>query len=299
MQQYGLDLTTASEDIVAPGAGVIAWTGGDCLGIKLNDGGANLTVCHFASFKVARNQPVAQGQCLGTKGSHVHINLYGLVADDSKPPIPFTGRYKLEGKELPPNGSQNQWLNERFVSTNPGFCSGSGPAAVRIEAAVRDLTVDRTNGAVLNFHPAHPTITAELQLLSQSNQLTTLNVDVTYNASAGAFIGIVTLPNQVTPGAYTAAVKFRDRTRTVRAQVPGVVTIRAGATASMPRITLIPADANDDNRISTADYDLIASCYTQPGGAEKCSGDRLKAADVDDNGTVNAFDLNLYTRVYT
>ncbi len=299
-QQYGLDLDTVSRDIVAPGAGTVMKLDGDCLILKLDEGGVNMNLCHFAQFKVAKDQHFPQGYCLGTKGSHIHISLDDRysAANGAKPPVPFTGRYKLDGKDLQPDGSQNQWNDEPFLSTNPGFCSAGGPASLRIEAAVRGLTVDRTNGNVLDFRPVHPTISAEVQLQGASGTVT-LHVDVTYNASAGAYIGVATLPNQVTPGPYGIAVKFRDRTRTLRAQVPGFVTIRAGATTSIPRVTLTPADANDDDRVTTADYDLIASCYTFPGNPETCSGDRFKAADVDDSGTVNEYDLNLYTRVYT
>lgn len=298
-QQFGLDFNPPTQDIVSPAAGRVKWIEGECLGIQLDDGGANLTICHFARFKVADEQRVSKGQCLGTKESHIHISLddrYNRPGASPHPPIPFTGRYALEGQNLEPTGQQDQWKNKSFTSTNSGFCATTGTASLKIEAAVRDLTVKISDGSPLPFQPRNPTIWAEVELRNADNRATTLQVQVTYDGARGAYIGTAELPAEVTPGPYVLFVKFRDRVRTLKGQAPSILSIQAAATNVAPRITLVPGDVNDDGQLTNTDYTMIAACNTQPGQPAPCSGDQLKAADIDDSGVVDLFDLNLYLR---
>ncbi|MFT4037490.1 MAG: hypothetical protein QM692_04870 [Thermomicrobiales bacterium] len=182
------------------------------------------------------------------------------------------------------------------VSAQPLANPPAAPAQLRVEAAVRDLTVGITNGVVLPYSPAHPTIQAKLELRDANNAISTITLSVTYEPALGAYTGAIPLPGNIAPGPYTAAIKFDDRVRTLKGQVPGIVNIRGGLLNSIPRVTLIPGDVNNDGQLTKADYDAAAACYTAPSRPETCSGETLKAADVDDSGGVNEFDINLIVR---
>lgn len=142
-QQDGLDLTPGhgwNGTILAPADGIIGWgpPGGECLGITLN-GGTNLSICHFGKMFVRQGQPVHRGCRLGTTAlgkDWVHLSLDdGKVHAHGGPsqPIPFTGPFALEGKDLTPDGSQDQRFSKIFpiASTNAdvGICPQADPCA--------------------------------------------------------------------------------------------------------------------------------------------------------------------------
>lgn len=144
-QRYALDLQPGDGwggVIIAPASGKVGWSGGECLGLTLEDG-TNLTICHFGENDkwVSQGDQVVQGQCLGRKKTGknwIHLNL-----DDGKihfrrgpsHPIPFvSGNPKfpnglsLEGKNFTPNDSQDQFERVTITSSNDclnGCCFGT------------------------------------------------------------------------------------------------------------------------------------------------------------------------------
>lgn len=112
-QQYGLDLQPVatgsdpnpSHDIIASAAGIVAWVQNDCLGLRLDSGDVNLTICHFASFQPnIYGTRVVRGAYLGTMSDHIHLSIDDRYQDvthsDCSPsnastcrPIPFNGGY--------------------------------------------------------------------------------------------------------------------------------------------------------------------------------------------------------------
>lgn len=173
-----------------------------------------------------------------------------------------------------------------------------GPTFLQIEAAVHDPANNQSIFSAAR-QPQHPIIPAEIQVTGLDNQTRTTTIDVTFNPAKIAYVGVLNLGTGLPDGQYLVAVKFRDRVRTLRKQAPGFVTLRRGATTTLP-IILTPADVNDDNVITTADYDTIVACYQDmpsspvPAG---CTNDMRKGADTDDDGWVSLFDLNLFIRV--
>jgi hypothetical protein len=169
---------------------------------------------------------------------------------------------------------------------------------LQIEAAVHDPANDLSIFSA-ERQPMHPIIPAEIQLTGLDNQTRTNTIDVTYNPAKTAYVGVLNLGAGLPDGQYLVAVKFRDRVRTLRKQAPGFVTLQRGTTTTVP-VILTPADVNDDNVITKADYDTIVACYQDtpempvPAG---CTNDMRKGADTDDDGWVSLFDLNLFIRV--
>lgn len=207
-----------------------------------------------------------------------------VLSGPLEPTVRSKKKRKKKKKTMPP------------VAPPPSAKPPAAPAQLRVEAAVRDLTVGISNGAVLPYHPAHPTNQAQLELRDVNNAVSAITLSVTYEPTLGAYTGAIPLPGAIAPGPYTASIKLDDRVRTLRGQAPGIITIRAAAMNAIPRVTLIPGDVNNDGQLTKADYDAAAACYTYPGRPETCSGEALKAADVDDSGGVTEFDLNLIVR---
>lgn len=144
-QQYGVDLQSVatsadpnpSQDIITPANGTVAWEQNDCLGLRLDLGDVNLTICHFSSFKPDINGArVARGDFLGTMNGHIHLSIDDRYHDTTHSdcssanartcrPIPFNGGYyTIEGQSFDPgfdsNGNpiRDQWDGTTIVSMN-------------------------------------------------------------------------------------------------------------------------------------------------------------------------------------
>ena len=149
------------------------------------------------------------------------------------------------------------------------------------------------SGTVNPLHAQHPiTVT----VYDASNTLVaTKTGNVSYNASIGQFQGVIDM-GALQNGVYTALVKTDQ---TLRRSFPGIISVSAGQTITLPIVTLITGDVNNDNVLSIADYAMILDCFSDLSAARNCS-DNLKktATDITDDGSVNQFDYNLFLRCY-
>jgi len=124
-QKYGLDIkpsNQAQKEILAPLSGKVAWVSGDCLGIRTRDN-HNLTICHFDSFSVEANSEISRGAVLGTRStSWIHISIDDRYRNATKPAIPFSGIYAIEGTDFPrpvnESTDRDIYRNRMLTSTN-------------------------------------------------------------------------------------------------------------------------------------------------------------------------------------
>ncbi len=65
---------------------------------------------------------------------------------------------------------------------------------------------------------------------------------------------------------------------------------------TVPQISLVAGDANNDNKISILDYNMLLGCYSDFAPAANCPGSNKAQTDFTDDGSVNQFDLNLFLR---
>ena len=79
-------------------------------------------------------------------------------------------------------------------------------------------------------------------------------------------------------------------------RVPGIVTITAGATNTIPAVRLTAGDINSDGLISIADYNILAGCLSFIQPAQNCDTTRSFNSDITDDGSVNEDDYNLFLR---
>jgi hypothetical protein len=195
-QLDGLDLVPsnlADLRILAPLPGYVYWIGAGCLNLRTDDH-LGLSICHFASFRVALHQSVTRGTVLGLRDPAdwwIHLSLDARydasgtqlpipAAPAYWPPVPFTSPHTLEGRSLPaasPPANQ-QYACTTLTSTNqpsgntalpspapavapapPDPCPGAIPTAPAIATAPVNLGPATSEPNSAQLAPPTPTPT--------------------------------------------------------------------------------------------------------------------------------------------
>lgn len=158
---------------------------------------------------------------------------------------------------------------------------------------------DNTNPAssLSNKNPIRKTVPADLQLFDIDNKLVGAGTGkVNYNEQTGKYVGIITItPNNFTTGKYTLKVKTEGHLRRL---MSGVQTIAAGQhNTTLPAVTLVTGDIDNNNAINILDYNKLLDCYSDLSVATNCADKTKKtASDINDDGPVNQIDYNLFLR---
>jgi hypothetical protein len=84
----------------------------------------------------------------------------------------------------------------------------------------------------------------------------------------------------------------------LRNQYSGIQQLNVGQTVNLAPISLVTGDVNNDNRLDILDYNALYGCYTSDlfPTPRNCTPENTVKADIDDEGHVNLFDLNLFVR---
>jgi hypothetical protein len=151
------------------------------------------------------------------------------------------------------------------------------------------------NFSLSNKNPLTKNRTLDVQIINNSNQIVaSSNVSIAYDSTTGSFKGIADLGNSIpTSGSYNIKVKGSTQLRKI---IPGIQTITIGQTNSIPDITLVTGDINNDNVLNILDYNLLIGCYSDLAPAISCTTTNKILTDLNDNGAVNQFDYNLFLR---
>jgi hypothetical protein len=146
-----------------------------------------------------------------------------------------------------------------------------------------------------NKNPLTPTRSVTVEVLNTaSTMIATASGNVAYNNTTGNFKGVVDMGFKIpTSGTYKVKIKEKTHLRVLTPQDP---TITLGQTATLPDVTLIAGDVNNDNALNILDYNLIIGCYSDLAPAPSCTASNKLLTDLNDNGSVNQFDYNLYLR---
>jgi hypothetical protein len=145
-----------------------------------------------------------------------------------------------------------------------------------------------------NMSPLHTTRTITVSIFnSQNQQIVSQQGTITYNNTSGQFDGNVDLGSQFATGAYTVKIQTSQY---LRGLVPGIQTITAGQTNTLPYLPLVTGDINGDNQINILDYNIMMGCYSDLLPAVSCTSANNVLSDMNDDGNVNQFDYNLFLR---
>ncbi len=175
---------------------------------------------------------------------------------------------------------------------------GSTVIAINVGLHGIGLGGDSANpGSQGNMSPLHPTRTIRADIYDTQNQLVmSQQGTVNFDGSSGRFKGTVDLGNGFTTGLYTVKVKTDQY---LRGLVPGIQSISAGQTNTLPAVILVAGDINGDNAINIVDYNILIGCYSDLLPATDCTATNNGLADITDDGHVNQFDYNLFLRELT
>jgi hypothetical protein len=147
-----------------------------------------------------------------------------------------------------------------------------------------------------NQNPLHASIPANIQLYNLNNQLIASGAGVlSYDSTTGSYkSGLVCSGgNSFQTGHYNVKVKTAYHLRRL---LPGIQHIQVGQNNSLPQITLVAGDINNDNQLNILDYNILLGCYSDLAAAANCTADNKVASDLNDDGHVNQIDYNLFLR---
>jgi hypothetical protein len=148
-----------------------------------------------------------------------------------------------------------------------------------------------------NLNPLRTTRPITVELLDGSdNIVTTATGNIIYNSTTGVFSGDVTVnvPNQ------TSSYKIKVKSpQFLKRKLDGLPTVTQGSVNTMPDVSLITGDVDNDNDIDSADYNIILDCYSDTVAPKNCPAsdpNKKLSADLSDDGNVNLIDYNDYIR---
>lgn len=125
---YALDLirtdaATAGSIVYAPFSGTVQYADTKCVGVRDAEGVSAL-LCHLYPDLNLRGRTIARGQRLGVVApdgeagnngaAHIH---FALTAPNRGGPLPFSGRFAIEGVDLPPTAEPGAYGDVAFRSS--------------------------------------------------------------------------------------------------------------------------------------------------------------------------------------
>jgi hypothetical protein len=127
-----------------------------------------------------------------------------------------------------------------------------------------------------------------------NNSVTTVFGTIAYDTATGTFRGRVPLGTDFTSGQYQILFKIPFYLGGI---FPGFPSVTTGQERIITQaLDVISGDADDDNKRTILDYNLIISCYSFPGFPSSCNDADRIATDVNDDDNNDESDQNLFIR---
>jgi hypothetical protein len=201
-----------------------------------------------------------------------------------------------------------------LASSQPIFINIPGPTPTTTPTATQSATAlaitafmhgigssgdnaNPTNSSLSNKAPQHTQRTATAYIYNHLNQLvSTSSGNLNYDPDEGNFKGTITLTNEIPQGVYTIKIQSPVHLRRL---VPGIQTLIPNKTNTIPPITLITGDIKSDNALNILDYSILVDCYSDIQPPKSCTETNKLLADINDDGSVNQVDYNLFLREIT
>lgn len=160
---------------------------------------------------------------------------------------------------------------------------------------------DNTNPnqfSLSNKSPKRPQKPIEIAFYDANNQLTTSVTGVMqYAPATGNFVGSVEAPGELFQnGNYIVKV---SSDRYLRKRLEDLQGVAVGKNNALSPVTLTTGDVDSNNRLNILDYNTIIGCYQDTAPARACNNTLKLQSDIDDDGTVDQTDYNLFLRELT
>lgn len=140
-----------------------------------------------------------------------------------------------------------------------------------------------------NSEPLHQQRSVIVTFLNaQSQPISIAQGNLSYSKGGGYFQG--TVSSAVPRGMYLIQVKLDGF---LSKQIPGIITVAQGQAITLPSISVVSGDINNDNLINILDYNDFNNCFESKFTTSSCIN---KNSDVNDDGKVDGIDYNLFLR---
>lgn len=184
------------------------------------------------------------------------------------------------------------------ATPQPTIPSGNTVFALNIGLDGLGTTGDNVaplNHSGSNKNPLHPSRNVTIEVFNTDTNNTLVankSGEIVYQASSGKFTGNVDM-GSLASGNYNIKVKSNGYLRRL---IPGQ-NVTGGQTFNVPAARLVTGDINGDNAINILDYNIFIACSIfNRGNTGACTDAYRPFADLDDNGTIDQFDYNLFIR---
>ncbi|MBI5045210.1 MAG: VWA domain-containing protein [Candidatus Levybacteria bacterium] len=150
------------------------------------------------------------------------------------------------------------------------------------------------NNAVSNKKPLHPQKEVRIRIYDENNKIVLDDTSKNTFSANGTTLGV---NRDIGPS-------FPTGKYSIFISVPGYLTKRVAPITSittqknvdLPTLRLTTGDVNRDDSLNILDYDLMRGCYSDYLAPVSCSNDEKLRSDINDDGKVNQFDINLFLR---
>ncbi|HSW96529.1 MAG TPA: dockerin type I domain-containing protein [Candidatus Saccharimonadales bacterium] len=184
------------------------------------------------------------------------------------------------------------------TTTGSVLTPGSGTTTFSLTLCLHGLgnCGDNAGSTGGNSNPKHTQRNATLTIFNTSNtQVGQGTGTITYNTSAKNFQGTISVSN-LPSGSDTMTVKVDGF---LGKATPGIVSVISGQPFTISALSPTTGDINNDNQFDILDYNLLISCYGSKQSTASCTKPPTSTsvgADIDDDGSVAASDVNLLLR---
>ncbi len=135
-------------------------------------------------------------------------------------------------------------------------------------------------------------VTVELHNPTDNSLVVSKDVVAIYDQSSGSF---KVQNGDLGPGIQSGVYVIRLINTSLRGKT--IANITGDATNVIPQLAMVNGDANGDGVLDILDYNLIQGCVSDFGAAPTdCDSVRAAKSDLDDDGKVTIFDMNLLIR---
>ena len=131
-----------------------------------------------------------------------------------------------------------------------------------------------------------------LQLFDTLQKQVGASVSGELSFNGATFTGLINFGTIVPSGTYKVKIKMDQYLVKTIASASAVT---AGITNTLPQITLIPGDINNDTKLDIVDYNILVSCFDEKINSDGC-GMRKVDADLNDDGMIDGIDYNIFVR---
>ena len=304
--------TNASQGkvVTAPSSGtVVSYPTADMACIDFDSGGS-ARIGHIGG-RPAKGTHVSAGATIGTLNppnttpndggySHIHIEVF-TSNNCSGTSIPFDDANQtrfLCAPNLPfSNGSTHQYYGT-YLSRCGTVSSPATPGArLRVEVTLPGISPVGTN----NHAPINSLRQVTVEIFKPTTtswqRVAVKTGTVSYSTTSGAFTKTIDLGSTWASGNYYVKVRLPYTLRQTMGRYSGsTFSIAPGKTTYLPRTPIFTGDINNDKVMNILDYNIGSACWFQ---TTSCSGPGSAdyiASDLDDNGTANQTDYNLWLR---